>query len=166
MLSWGMAQSEGQGWGHLGRVDVERARHFALSRRLEGDNLPPFYKVWMLVGRYLHERYFSEHLGKAQNLRAALRAQIDTAFADCDLLVTPTTVGVAPLLSVPPVSEMEILARGTTMSHNTCPFNLSGHPAVAVPSGVDEDNLPVSVQIAAPQFEDARALRAARILHE
>ena len=165
-LSWGMAQSEGGGWGHLGHVDVERTRHFALSRRLEGDNFPPFYKVWMLVGRYLHERYFSEYLGKAQNLRAALRAQVDAAFGDCDLLLTPTTVGVAPLLSVPPVSEMEILARGTTMSHNTCPFNLTGHPALAVPSGVDDNQLPVSVQVAAPHFEDARTIRAARILHE
>jgi amidase len=165
-MAWGMAQSEGQGWGHLGRVDTERARHFALTRRLEGDNFPPFYKVWMLVGRYLHERYFSEHLGKAQNLRAALRAQVDIALRDCDLLVTPTTVGVAPLLSVAPVSEMEILARGTTMSHNTCPFNLTGHPAIAVPSGVDDNGLPVSVQIAAPHFEDVRAIRAAKVLHD
>jgi amidase len=165
-LAWGMAQSEGQGWGHLGHVDTERSRHFALSRRLEGDNFPPFYKVWMLVGRYLHERYFSEHLGKAQNLRAALRAQVDSALGECDLLVTPTTVGVAPPMSVPPVSEMEILARGTTMSHNTCPFNLTGHPALAVPSGADDSGLPVSVQIAAPHFEDARTIRAGRILHE
>lgn len=165
-LAWGMAQSEGQGWGHLGRVDTDRARQFALSRRLEGDNFPPFYKVWMLVGRYLHERYFSEYLGKALNLRAALRAQVDRALVDCDLLVTPTTVGVAPLLSVGPMSEMEILARGTTMSHNTCPFNLTGHPALAVPSGVDDNSLPVSVQVAAPHFEDARALRAAKVLHD
>lgn len=165
-FAWGMAQSEGQGWGHLGRVDTEQGRHFALSRRLEGDSFPPFYKVWMLVGRYLHERYFSEYLGKAQNLRSALRSQVDAALGECDLLVTPTTVGVAPPKSVPPVSEMEILARGTTMSHNTCPFNLTGHPALAVPSGVDDSGLPVSVQIVAPQFEDSRAIRAGRILHD
>jgi Asp-tRNA(Asn)/Glu-tRNA(Gln) amidotransferase A subunit family amidase len=95
-----------------------------------------------------------------------LRAQVDIALRDCDLLVTPTTVGVAPLLSVAPVSEMEILARGTTMSHNTCPFNLTGHPAIAVPSGVDDNGLPVSVQIAAPHFEDARVIRAAKVLHD
>jgi amidase len=165
-LAWAMAQSEGQGWGHLGYVDTERSRHFALSRRLEGDSFPPFYKVWMLVGRYLHERYFSAYLGKAQNLRAALRAQVDAALGECDLLVTPTTVGVAPPMSLPPVSEMEILARGTTMSHNTCPFNLTGHPALAVPSGADDNGLPVSVQIAARHFEDARAIRAGRILHD
>jgi amidase len=165
-LAWAMAQSEGQGWGHLGVVDVERSRHFALSRRLEADSFPPFYKVWMLVGRYLHDRYFSEHLGKAQNLRAALRAQVDAAFTECDLLVTPTARGVAVPLSAPPTSEMEILARGTTMSQNTCPLNLTGHPALAVPAGVDENGLPVSVQIIAPHFQDARAIRAGRVLHE
>lgn len=165
-FSWAMAQSEGQGWGHLGHIDTERSRHFALTRRLEGDSFPPFYKVWMLVGRYLHERYFSAYLGKAQNLRAALRMQVDAAFRECDLLITPTTVGVAPALSVAPVSEMDILARGTTMSANTCPFNLTGHPALAVPSGADEAGLPTSVQVAAPYFEDARTIRAGKILHE
>ncbi|MHB8590238.1 MAG: amidase family protein [Candidatus Dormibacteraceae bacterium] len=165
-LGWAMSQSEGQGWSHLGRVDVERSRAFALSRRLEGDRFPPFYKVWMLVGRYLHEEYFAEYLGKAMNLRAALRAQVDDAFRECDLLVTPTTPGPAPELAVSPVTEMDLLARGTPMSGNTCPLNLTGHPALAVPSGEDESGLPVSVQIIAPRFQDARTIRAGRVLHE
>jgi amidase len=123
-FTWAMAQTEGQGWGHLGRIDVERSRHIAMARRLEGDSFSPGYKVWMLVGRYLNERYFSAYLGKAQNLRSALRTQVEAA------------------------------------------FSLTGHPALAVPSGTDDAGLPTSVQIAAPHFEDARALRAGRILHE
>ena len=164
-LAWSMAQSEGQGWGHLGRVDVERARHVAAVRRLEADDYPPFYKLWMLLGRYLHEEYLGQYLGKATNLRALLTGEIDRALEGCDLLVTPTTRGPAPELAVPPVSEMSLLGRGTPMSGNTCPLNLSGHPALAVPSGT-ADGLPVSVQIIAPRFEDARTLRAGRLLHE
>ena len=165
-FTWAMSQSEGQGNGHLGYIDTERSRHFALSRRLEGDSFSPGYKVWMLVGRYLHERYFSAYLGRAQNLRAALRTQVEVAFRECDLLVTPTTKGVAPALTHAPAEEMEILARGLTMSEHTCPFNLTGHPALAVPSGVDAAGLPTSVQIAAPHFDDARTLRAGRVLHD
>jgi amidase len=165
-FTWAMAQSEGQGWGHLGRIDTERSRHFALARRQEADSFSPGYKVWMLVGRYLHERYISEYHGKAHNLRAALRAEVQAAFGEVDLLVTPTTKVVAPAVTPAGASEMDILARGLTTSEHTCPFNLTGHPALAVPSGVDEAGLPTSVQIAAPAFEDARAIRAGRVLHE
>ena len=52
------------------------------------------------------------------------------------------------------------------MSEHTCPFNLTVHPALAVPSGTDDAGLPTSVQIAAPHFEDARAIRAGKVLRE
>jgi Asp-tRNA(Asn)/Glu-tRNA(Gln) amidotransferase A subunit family amidase len=95
-----------------------------------------------------------------------LRAEVQAAFGEVDLLVTPTTKVVAPAVTPAGASEMDILARGLTTSEHTCPFNLTGHPALAVPSGVDEAGLPTSVQIAAPAFEDARAIRAGRVLHE
>jgi amidase len=40
-------------------------------------------------------------------------------------------------------------------------FNVSRSPAIAVPSGFSSDGLPLSLQLAAPAFEDARILRAA-----
>jgi amidase len=163
---WAMAQSEGQGWGHLGLNDVDRAHVFALSRRLEADNFAPLFKVWMLIGRYLHDAYLSTYLGKAGNLRLALRGEISAAFSECNLLVTPTTPDVAPLLAEPPVTDADLLARGTTMSGNTCPLNLSGHPALAVPVQSTHGGLPVSVQVIAPHFRDQLALQAGRVLHE
>lgn len=105
-FTWAMAQSEGQGWGHRGRIDTGRSRHFALTRRQEGDSFAPGYKVCMLVGRYLSERYLLVHHGKAHNLRAALRSQVDAAFGGCHLLVTPTTKAVAPALTLAGASEM------------------------------------------------------------
>ena len=45
-------------------------------------------------------------------------------------------------------------------------FNISRQPAVAVPCGFSDDGLPLSLQIAAPAFEDARVLRAAHAYQE
>jgi amidase len=163
-LAWATAQTDGVGYGHLGEVDVDRVHAFGLVRRMEADEFPPFFKAWLLAGRYLHDKYFSTYYGKAANLRLLLRAQIDQALADCDLLVTPTTPQVAPTLLDRPGDDAELLSRGTTMVANTCPLNLSGHPALAVPSGVDGDGLPTSVQIIGRHFADALTLRAGAVV--
>ncbi|GAA4873084.1 amidase [Pseudonocardia benzenivorans] len=164
-LGWMGVQSDGAGYSHLGEVDVERTHAFAMVRRLEADAFPPFFKVWLLAGRYLHDTYFSTYFAKAANLRRALTAEIDVALQSCDLLVTPTTPQVAPVLLDRPAEDPELLARGTTMVANTCVTNLSGHPSLAVPSGVDPaTGMPTSIQIVAPHWEDARTFRAGAVV--
>ncbi|MTD54432.1 amidase family protein [Amycolatopsis pithecellobii] len=166
-LAWLTAQSDGTGYSHLGEVDVERTHAFGLVRRMEADSFPPFFKVWLMGGRYLHDKYFSTYFAKAANLRRALMAQIDAAFGQFDLLVTPTTPQVAPVLLDRPAEDPELLARGTTMVANTCVLNLSGHPALAVPSGVDpETAMPTSIQIIAPLWQDALTFRAGAVIED
>ncbi len=166
-LGWAMIQSEGQGFGHLGSADVERVRAFALSRRHEANDFPPSLKVLLLVGRYLHDDYLSVPLAKAQNLRGELRRQVDAAFDSVDVLLTPTTPIAAPLLFDTGVSDSELRARGELgTATNTVPLNMTGHPALAVPSGIDGDGMPVSVQIVAPHFHDSVLFRVAEVIEE
>jgi amidase len=162
--SWAMVQSEGMGFGHNGLIDGDRAHGFALMRRLEADDFPPFFKTWLLVGRYLHDEYFSTYFAKAQNLRIALRREVESVLGGCDLLITPTTPHVASALLDRPGTDEELLARGTTMVYNTAPLNLSGHPALALPSGRDGSGLPTSVQIIARPYEDALTIRAGAVV--
>lgn len=164
-LAWLTAQSDGAGYSHLGEVDVERVHAFGLARRLEADHFPPFFKVWLLGGRYLHDQYFSTYFGKAANLRRALTAEVDAALEGCDLLVTPTTPHVAPVLLDRPAEDIELLSRGTTMTANTSVLNLTGHPALAVPSGVDPaTGMPASIQIVGPHWADARTFSAGAVV--
>jgi amidase len=158
---WSLLQSEGIGSGHLGQVDEGRVRAFALSRRLEADSFPPLLKLWLMAGRYLHDTYHSQMYARAQNLRLALRAQIDLALSSFDLLITPTTPQVAPrLLDRPAKNDGELLDRGTTMVANTAPLNLSGHPALAVPSIAGEAGMPTSIQLVGRHFDDALTIAA------
>ncbi len=163
-LGWAMAQSEGMGFGHLGEIDGDRAHAYALVRRLEADSFSPFFKLWLLAGRYLHENYYSTMYAKAQNLRLALIRQIDAAWSEADLLVMPTTPHVAPELLDQPAGELALLERGTTMVANTAPTNLSGHPSLAVPTGLDPDGLPTSIQVVAPRFADHLTFAAGAVL--
>ncbi|MEM7253763.1 MAG: amidase family protein [Pseudomonadota bacterium] len=40
----------------------------------------------------------------------------------------------------------------------THPFNLTGHPALTLPAGLDEDGLPIAVQFVGPWFSDPKLL--------
>jgi Asp-tRNA(Asn)/Glu-tRNA(Gln) amidotransferase A subunit family amidase len=52
------------------------------------------------------------------------------------------------------------------LPYNTAPLNLSGHPAVAVPSGENASGLPTSLQIATRRFEEEVAVRVAQAVEE
>jgi len=92
-------------------------------------------------GRYL------EALGR----RADLMGQLDQAMEELDLLVSPATPHPARPFGSP---------GSHTYLRYTCPFNLTGQPAISVPMG-DVDGLPVGLQLAGRRNMDALVLRAA-----
>jgi len=96
----------------------------------------------------------------------ALRATAAHAMARLhqrfDLLLCPT-VPAGPPLADAPIND-PVRALWTEWAPWTFAFNLSRQPAVTVPMGRRGDGLPNSVQIAAAQFRDDLALRAARAI--
>ena len=82
----------------------------------------------------------------------------------CDTL-TPTSI-VAPfetIHSMPPEWDTE---RAWLWELPTFPFNFSRQPAITVPCGFTDSDLPVGLQIVGPIYEDARTLRAAHAYQE
>jgi Asp-tRNA(Asn)/Glu-tRNA(Gln) amidotransferase A subunit family amidase len=98
-----------------------------------------------------------EWLRAARRLRGRLRRELGEVFArlDLDVLVTPTTPRVAM-----PLSELEPGRDLAALVAYTCPFNLTGQPAISVPCGFADD-LPVGLQIVARPFDEATALAVA-----
>jgi aspartyl-tRNA(Asn)/glutamyl-tRNA(Gln) amidotransferase subunit A len=85
---------------------------------------------------------------KAQRDRAALRAEIERALADCDALVLPTLPIPAPLIGAATirVGEREEAVR-PMMLRLTQVFNLTGHPALSMPCGTTSEGLPCGFQM-------------------
>lgn len=98
--------------------------------------------------------------------RGQIHAAIARVFDDSDILITPT----APLTAFPhpgPVGGPEVVAGRSVADRSsgfvpfTAPFNMTGHPAVSVPCGFDDDGLPIGVQIVGRHNADALVLSVA-----
>jgi aspartyl-tRNA(Asn)/glutamyl-tRNA(Gln) amidotransferase subunit A len=89
---------------------------------------------------------------QAQQVRAALRARLDTLFEHVHLVSTPSMPAGAPLLGTPAATTF------------TAPFNLLGWPAASVPVGQTHEGLPLGLQLVGRSWDDGTVLRIAQIL--
>jgi amidase len=154
-----MIRDGGVGRGWTGYCDTHHLNFFADAWRRRANDLPPSLKVTILLGAYLTKRYRGRYYGRAQNLRRALTQAYDDVFRSVDLLLMPTTPQKAILFDAQRSVTEELLVTANA-KQNTCPFNLSGHPAISVPCG-PSCGLPIGMMLVGRHFEDAITLRAA-----
>lgn len=115
----------------------------------------------IMLGTYaLSAGYRDALYVQAQRVRTWLAAGFARAFAEVDVLITPTSPTTAFRLGER-VADPLAMYRSDVC---TVPSNLVGEPAVSVPFGYDSDRLPIGIQVMAPAWEDARMLVAARVL--
>ena len=128
--------------------------------RARADELSETLKLTMVLGEYFIQNYNGRYYAKAQNLARQLNAAYDNALSDFDLLLMPTVPLVATPL--PPVGAAveEVVARAFEMLPNTCPFDVTGHPAMSIPCGL-VDGLPVGLMLVAKNYDEATIYRAA-----
>ncbi|HEX9819825.1 MAG TPA: amidase [Methylomirabilota bacterium] len=102
------------------------------------------------------------HYVRAQQVRALVRADVDGVLARHDLLLAPATPITAPAVD----ERQTTLGDGpadvrSALIRFTRPFNVSGHPACAVPCGFTAGGLPIGLQLVGRPFDEATVLRAA-----
>ncbi len=157
-----MAASFGQGYGHLGRIDTNVLAATAAQFRCGGRDLPLTLRTMLLTVEHLRSAYQGVHFGLAQNLRLELRRQVDSLFEDVDVLITPTTPTGPFELSEAVLGDAGVVAhQGISGLLNTCPLDLTGHPALSIPSGIGEHGLPTALQVIGPPFGEAGVYQAA-----
>ncbi|MCW2598404.1 MAG: Amidase [Frankiales bacterium] len=102
---------------------------------------------------------------RAQRLRNLVQRDFEAAFDDVDVLVVPGSISVAPRLD-----EMGVTLDGTFYGYaehflrTMFVFNVTGLPALSVPSGLSSTGLPMGVQLVARPFAEATAFRAAQVI--
>lgn len=104
----------------------------------------------------------ADHLA-ALDARAQLASRLSQFFAEHDLLLCPA-VPCPPFAVGQDVPEPATQRWVTDWAGYCHPFNLGQQPAAVVPCGLDDDGLPVAVQIVGPKYREDLVLRAARVI--
>ncbi len=110
----------------------------------------------------LGSRISRDEYVKAQGDRAVMRAAVDAVLANCDVLALPT-------MPVPPqkvgaqtviIDSVEEPLRPHTL-RLTQLFNLTGHPAISLPSRNTPEGLPCGFQLVGRRHQTVELLKAA-----
>ncbi len=116
----------------------------------------------IMIGTYvLSSGYYDAYYKKAQQLRTKLINEFSDAFKNHDFLLGPT----APTTAFPIGANTEDPLQMYLTDIMTVAVNLVGVPAISIPSGL-ADNLPVGIQLIAPQHSDRALLGLAQKTEE
>jgi aspartyl-tRNA(Asn)/glutamyl-tRNA(Gln) amidotransferase subunit A len=108
----------------------------------------------IMLGTYaLSSGYYDAYYGQAQKVRTLITNDFTAAFADADVLISPTTPTTAFKIGEKVDDPLAMYLNDIA----TIPVNLAGNAAMSIPIGLaPEDGLPVGLQIMAPALADDR----------
>jgi len=127
------------------RVDAPSTGEMMAASRAAG--FGDEVKRRIMLGTYaLSAGYYDAYYGKAQRIRTLIAQDFAKAYAQVDVLMTPTA----------PSEAFHFGDKGDNpLSMYLCDLytiasNLAGHPGISVPYGVGDEGLPIGVQVLAP----------------
>jgi len=156
-----MVRGNAGGANAKGWYDVPMMEAFARGRANDPDALSHTVKLVTLLGEHMQTRHGGRYYAKAQNLALLLARAYDEALAAHDVLVMPTTRTKARPLPPPDPSIAEYVEAALEVHEQTCPFDVTGHPAMSVPCAISQ-GLPVGLMIVGARWDEATVLRVAR----
>ena len=150
-----LARFDGVRYGR--RASADNLADLYVASRSEG--FGPEVKRRIMLGTFaLSSGYYEAYYGRARGVLERMRRELDAAFERADLLVTPTSpasaFGIGERMDDPLAMYLSDIF--------TAPASLVGLPAFAVPTGLDDDGLPQSLQIMGRMFDEATVFRACR----
>jgi aspartyl-tRNA(Asn)/glutamyl-tRNA(Gln) amidotransferase subunit A len=113
----------------------------------------PEVKRRILLGTYvLSAGYYDAYYCKAQQVRTKIAEDFHQAFITCDAVALPTAPTAAFRLGERIADPLQMYLSDIF----TVPANLTGMPAITVPTGLDRVAMPLSIQLLAPALQEER----------
>lgn len=143
---------------YLHIVLPEASWYHAPTLEKDPSGYSPGVRIRLEMGRYV----LAEDYLRAMHVRSRLAASVDDALRHCDALLLP-----ALPIAAPPLGAQSVDIEGrpepvrAAMLRLTQLFNLTGHPAIALPAGRTSAGLPIGMQLVAPRLETDRLLAVA-----
>jgi aspartyl-tRNA(Asn)/glutamyl-tRNA(Gln) amidotransferase subunit A len=117
----------------------------------------------IMIGTYtLSAGYYDAYYLKAQKVRTLIYQDFEKAFEEVDFIVTPTSPTTAFKLGEKTADPIKMYLSDIF----TIAVNLAGLPAISIPCGFDEKELPVGLQIIGKAFDEVTILNVANVLEK
>ncbi len=155
-----LSRYDGVKFGHRSK-DAKDLLEMYLQTRSEGFGAE--VKRRIMLGTYaLSTGYYDAYYLKAQKVRTLIRRDFETAFAECDVLLSP----VAPTTAFKLGEQLDDPLQMYLNDIYTVSVNLAGIPGISVPFATATDGLPIGAQLLAPLLGEEVLLRAAYALEQ
>ncbi len=150
-----LARYDGVHYGYRNRKANDIIDMYIASRN---DGFGAEAKRRILLGTYaLSSGYYEAYYLKALKVRTKIADDFSDAFEQCKVILTPTS----PTTAFKIGEKVEDPLQMYLSDIFTIPANLAGLPAVSMPCGVDEKDLPVGLQLMAQPFDEETLIKAA-----
>lgn len=127
----------------------------SLYKKTRSEGFGTEVKRRILLGTFiLSASYYDAYYTKAQRVRNSIRSKTKDIFKKYDFVLMPTTPTTAFTLGQHTSDPLEMYLADIYSVH----ANVAGIPAISVPCGVDEQKLPIGLQIVANDFEEGKLL--------
>ena len=112
----------------------------------------------IILGTYvLSSGYYDAYYKKAKNVRSLIKQEFEKLFESYDVLLTPTSPTVAFDIGSKSDNPLEMYLSDIC----TVIVNLVGLPGISIPCGVDEEGMPIGMQLIGKHFDEETILNAA-----
>lgn len=171
----------------LGLVEKAIREMASLGARIEEVTLPTLKLATIANAVIYYNEYYSAHRGdlatllkdaatarrarmylglltgaadyiQAQRIRSRVKREFAETFRKVDLLALPAQPAPAP--TIKEGGPLDTLYKHLAPEF-LAPFNLAGLPAISIPCGFTQSNLPVALQLAGKPFDEPTVLQAA-----
>ncbi len=116
----------------------------------------------IMLGTYaLSAGYYDAYYLKALKVRHLIQDDFKEAFKKYDCLLTPASV-----MTAPKIGEKTDAVTAYKQDICTVTSNLAGLPAISVPFGMDQNNMPIGIQLIGKPFDEPFLLQVAHVIEQ
>lgn len=113
----------------------------------------------IMLGTFvLSSGYYDAYYKRAKRLQQRIMGEFDTAFNDCDVIITPTT----PTGSYKIGERVDNILQMYAGDMCTVTVNIAGLPALSIPCGKDKNGMPIGMQLIGQKFAEPVLFKTAR----
>ncbi|HEX5182307.1 MAG TPA: Asp-tRNA(Asn)/Glu-tRNA(Gln) amidotransferase subunit GatA [Allosphingosinicella sp.] len=156
-----LARYDGVRYGR--RVQPEQGGLVDMYEATRAEGFGAEVKRRIMIGTYvLSAGFYDAYFNQAQKVRALIARDFERVWEQCDLILTPTAPSAAFALGDKSNDPIAMYLNDVF----AVPASLAGLPAISVPAGLDDQGLPLGLQLVGRALDEQGVLNAALALEE